>query len=109
MHLTTLKERRDLITIYELMINLEETDRKDPILTRKGVARYLRGHKKKLQKRICLNDTKKQFSPEKYKYLKRTEGRGGNGKECTSTEGKTINIDTKTGPHECSSGPVYYR
>ena len=39
MHLTTLKERRerdDLITIYKLMSNLEETDRKELILRRKG-------------------------------------------------------------------------
>ena len=38
MHLTTLKERRErgnLITIYKLMNNLEETDRKDQILRRK--------------------------------------------------------------------------
>ena len=62
MHLTTLKERRergDLITIYKLMNNLEETDRKDLILRRKGEARHLKGHKKKLQKGICWNDTKK--------------------------------------------------
>ena len=61
MHLTTLKERRergDLITTYELINNLEETDRKDLMLRRKGEARNLRGHKNKLQKRICLNDTK---------------------------------------------------
>ena len=61
MHLTTLKERRkrgDLITIHKLMNNLEETDRKDQILRRKGEARYLRGHMKKLQKGICLKDTK---------------------------------------------------
>ena len=32
MHLTTLKERGDLITIYELMNYLEETDRQDLIL-----------------------------------------------------------------------------
>ena len=53
MHLTTLKERRerkDLITIYKLINNLEETDRKDLILKSKGVARNLREHKKKLQK-----------------------------------------------------------
>ena len=38
MYLTTLKERReigDLITIYELMNNLEETDRKDLVLRKK--------------------------------------------------------------------------
>ena len=49
MHLTTLKERRergDLITIYKLMNNLEETDRKDLILRRKGEARNLRGQEK---------------------------------------------------------------
>ena len=54
MHLT-LKERRergDLITIYKFMNNLEETDIKDLILRRKGEARNLRGHKKKLQKGV---------------------------------------------------------
>ena len=68
MHLTTLKERRergDLITIYKLMNNLEETDRKNIILRGKGEARNLRGHKKKLQS------------------LEWTEGRCDNGKECT--------------------------
>ena len=66
MHLTTLKERRergDLITIYKLMNNLEETYRKDLILRRKGEVSNLKGLKKKLQKGICLNDTKK------YRYL----------------------------------------
>ena len=61
MHLTTLKERSkrgDLITIYKLMNNLEETDRKDLILRRKE-AKNLRGHKKILHKGICLKDTKK--------------------------------------------------
>ena len=33
--LTTLKERGDLITIYKLMNNLEETDKKDLIMKRK--------------------------------------------------------------------------
>ena len=45
MQLTTLKERRerrDLITIYKLMNNLEETDRKDLILRRNREARNLR-------------------------------------------------------------------
>ena len=58
------RERGDLITIYKLMKILEETDRKH-LLLRKGEARNLRGHKKKLQKGICLNDTKKYFSPKK--------------------------------------------
>ena len=52
-YLTILKERRergDLITICKLTNNLEETDRKDLILRRKGEARNLSGHKKKLQK-----------------------------------------------------------
>ena len=47
MHLTTLKDKRergDLITIYKLMNNLEETDRKDLILIRKGEDKYLMGH-----------------------------------------------------------------
>ena len=50
MHLTTLKERRergDLIIIYKLMNNLEETDREDLILRRKGEARHLRGYNKR--------------------------------------------------------------
>ena len=67
MHLTTLKERRerdDFITIYKLMNNLEETYRKDLILRRKGEARNLRGHKKKLKKGICLNNTKKYSFPQ---------------------------------------------
>ena len=45
MHLTKLRERRkkgDLITMYKLMNNLEETNRKDLILRRKGEASYLR-------------------------------------------------------------------
>ena len=62
MHLTTLKERRwrgNLITIHKLMNNLKETDRKELILTRKERLEILKGHKKKLQKEICLKDTKK--------------------------------------------------
>ena len=65
MHLTTIKERGDLITIYELMNNLEKTDRKDLILRRKVEARNLRGHKKILQKGKCLNDTKKYSFPQR--------------------------------------------
>ena len=41
-HLTTLKERRergDLITIYKLMNNLEEADRKKNLILRKGEAK----------------------------------------------------------------------
>ena len=62
MHLATLKERRergDLITLYKFMNNLEETDRKDLILREKGEAKNLKGHQKKLQKGICLNDARK--------------------------------------------------
>ena len=62
MHITTLKERKergDLIIIYKLMNILEETDRKDLILIRKGEVKNLREHKKILQKGICLKDTKK--------------------------------------------------
>ena len=68
MHLTTQRKKReigDLITIYKLMSNLEETDRKNLIMKRKGEARNLWGHKKKLQKEICLNDKEVQFSPQK--------------------------------------------
>ena len=55
MHLTTLKERRergDLITIYKLMNNLKETDRKYLILRRKGETENLMGHKKKMFENI---------------------------------------------------------
>ena len=38
MHLKERRERGDLITVYKLMNNLEETDRKDLILRRKGEA-----------------------------------------------------------------------
>ena len=38
MHQPTLKETGDLITIYKLMNNLQETDRKDLTLRRKGEA-----------------------------------------------------------------------
>ena len=67
MHSTTLKERRekrDLITIYKLMNNLEETYRKDLILRRKGEARNLRGHKKELQTGICLKKKSTVFPKE---------------------------------------------
>ena len=112
MHLTTLKEKRkrdDLITIYKLINNLEERDGKDLILRRKGEAKNLRGHKKYCKKEFAWTIQKSTFSLKKYRYLKWTEGRDDYGKECTSTEGKNwTNIDTETGPHECSSGPVYY-
>ena len=49
------KERADLITIYKLMIDLEETDTRNVILKILVEKR----HKKKLQKEICLHDTKK--------------------------------------------------
>ena len=46
------------ITIYKLTNNLEETDRKDLILRRKGETKF-KGTQEKLQKGICLKDTKK--------------------------------------------------
>ena len=95
MHLKTLKERRergDFITIYKLMNNLEEIDRKNLILTRKGEARYLRRQEKTAKRNLLLWYKKVQFSLKKYRYLEWTEGRGDNGKECTSTEGKTEQI-----------------
>ena len=63
MHLTTLKERGDLITIYELMNNLEETDRKILILRRKGKVRNVRRHKKKIAKRNLIERYKKFVLP----------------------------------------------
>ena len=47
------------------MKNLEETERKDLILTRKGAARNLRGHKKILHKGICLKNTKMYSFPQR--------------------------------------------
>ena len=45
------------------MSNLEEADRKDLILRRKGEARYLRTQKKKLQKgKLCRQDKTKRSS-----------------------------------------------
>ena len=85
MHPTILKERRergDLITIYKLMYNLEETDRKDIILRRKRKDRNLRGQEK-MQKSL-FERYKKVVFPKEW-----TKGRGDNGKECTSTERKT--------------------
>ena len=89
------------------MNNLEKTDRKDLILRRKGEVRYLKGHKKKLQKGICLKDTKKQFSPKNYRYLEWTKGRGDNGKECTSTEGKTGQIQIRRQDHMSVAQALY--
>ena len=60
--LTTLKERRergDLNTTYRLMNDFKETYKRQDIILRKGEARYLGRHKKKLLKGICLNHTKK--------------------------------------------------
>ena len=96
MQLTTLKERRergDLITIYKLN-NLEETVTKDLILRRKGEAGYFRENKKRknCKKELAWTIQKVQFSPEKYRYLEWTEGRGDNGKECTTTNGTTVQI-----------------
>ena len=79
----------------------------------------MRGHKKKLLKGICLQDTKKYtVFPRKYRYLERTEGRGDNGQECTEGRGDNgkeyINwgknwtyINTETGRYECISNPAH--
>ena len=53
MQLSTLEERRELIAICKLMNNLEETDRKNLILRRKGEGRNLKG-KEKIGKRNLL-------------------------------------------------------
>ena len=47
------------------MDNLKKTDRKDLILRRKREAGNIRGHKKKIVKGICLNDTKKYSFPQR--------------------------------------------
>ena len=65
-HITALKERRekdDLITIYELMNILEETDRKALILRRKGEAIYLRGQEIYADRNLLERYKKVQFSP----------------------------------------------
>ena len=64
MHPTTINEKEggDLITIYELMNNLERTDRKYLILRRKGEARYLRGQKKNSKRNLLERYKKVQFS-----------------------------------------------
>ena len=77
-HFLDIDMRKSITTMTrpKLINNLEETDRKDLILRRKGEAQYLREHKKKLQKRIWLNDTKKySFLKKKYRYLEWTKGR----------------------------------
>ena len=70
MKLSTLEERReswDLIIMYKLMNNPEETDRKDLILGRKKEKLDIWRDKKKLQKGICLN-TKKYSFPQRSIY-----------------------------------------
>ena len=55
MHLTTLKERRargDLIKIFKLMNNLEETYRKNLILRIKGKVRNLTGQEKNTKRNL---------------------------------------------------------
>ena len=46
------------------MNNLEETDRKDPIMKRKGEARYLRGHKKDVIRNLFEWQKSKAFPKE---------------------------------------------
>ena len=88
--MTTLKdgrERGELITIYKLMNNLEETDRKYLILRRKG---YLRREEKVAKRNLLERHKKVKFFPEKYsRYLEWIERSSDNGKECTATDGKT--------------------
>ena len=65
MQLSTLEERKergDLFTIYKLMSNLEETDRKYLILRRKEEAGNLRGEEK-IGKRNLLKWHKKVAFP----------------------------------------------
>ena len=105
MHLTLIerRERSDLIIIYKLMNNLEETDKKNFILRRKGEAKNLRGHKKKLRKGICLNDIKEySFSPrsiDTWIGLKEEVIMA----VYNNYRKDWINIDAEIGPHECRS------
>ena len=64
-NLPTLEERRekdDLIAVYKLLNGMDKTDMN--ILSKEEVA-YTRGHKKKLKKGRCLNNTKKYSFPHK--------------------------------------------
>ena len=75
--LNTLEDRcgrGDLITIYKLMFNLEETDRKNKIMS-KGEARYLKTQEKIAKRNLFERYKKVQFFPKKYRYLEWTEGK----------------------------------
>ena len=74
MHITTLKERRergDLITIYKLMNNLEEKDRKDLLRTKKKrIGQIFEGTQEEIAKNKLFEQyTKIQLSQKKYRYL----------------------------------------
>ena len=59
MNLPTLEERRErgnLIAVYKLLNGMDKTEMN--ILSKEEAA-YTRGHKKKLKKGRCLNNTKK--------------------------------------------------
>ena len=74
------------------MNNLEETYKYLILLKRKGEARNVR-KQEKIAKRNLLERYKiNTVYPKKYRYFEWTEGRGDNGKEYTSTEGKTEQI-----------------
>ena len=61
-------------------------------------------------KGIDLNDTKKvQLSPQKYRYLEWTEGRGHNGIYVQQLKEKLDKYRYRDGTTERASGPVYYR
>lgn len=65
MQVTVLEERRkrgDLITVYTVINELEETDRNYLIQKSEGITRNLRGQLK-LRKGRCLNRTKKYNFP----------------------------------------------
>ena len=91
------------------MNNLEETDRKDLILRRKGGVRYLRGHKKKLQKGVCLKYTKKYSFPQRsidtWNVLKEEVIMAKNVHQLKEKFNKYKYGDRT---RQCSSGPVYY-
>merc|ERR1712035_247280 len=78
MKLPTLEERRergDLITIYKLMNNLEEIDRKNLFLMAERETGYFRGHKKKKSAKLKKVKIKKikQYNNNNNVDMKRTQ------------------------------------
>ena len=95
MQLTTLKnrEREYLITIYESMNNLQERLKKYLIMKRKGEARYLRGQEDIVKMNLLEWQEKIAFLQRNIDTVHGMNWKKSyNGKECTTTEGKTTQI-----------------